>query len=212
MAVFAQSAALDAISENENNQKKAAEQARANQKAAALREEAANFIVVAPGVVQDKRTGLEWMRCNIGQEWDIRANTCANSKRTSNEYGWQKAQDIAQKLNEVGGYAGRTDWRVPSISELQSLVFCLNGSKNIDSKDGKGTVITECLNIVRPSIAPTIFPATLGETWSSTLYDGDVKGFFEPNTRAWYVNLDTGGTFTAVRGFGYAVRLVRSNK
>ncbi|MFO1422246.1 MAG: DUF1566 domain-containing protein [Candidatus Competibacteraceae bacterium] len=69
------------------------------------------------GTVTDVQTGLQWMRCSLGQEW--KGGTCTGEAK---KYTWQKALDIAAALNRQGGYAGYRDWRVPTIEELKTLI------------------------------------------------------------------------------------------
>ena len=169
-SVMAQSAALEAIENNESNQRVAAAQTRANQEAAGQSGAAKYFSAVAPGVVKDSRTGLQWMRCTLGQDWSKQAKTCTGRV---NEYTWQEAQDIAEKFNQVGGYASHTNWRVPTARELQSLRYCSNGfvSDRGDLQDGGGSVPSYCADgSTRPTIAQAIFPAMDSENlwyWSS---------------------------------------------
>lgn len=65
------------------------------------------------GTVVDKKTGLTWMRCALGQAW--RNNSCIGSV---NGYKWQDALQTAESTM----FAGLNDWRLPNIKELQSLV------------------------------------------------------------------------------------------
>lgn len=58
------------------------------------------FSAVTPGVVKDNRTGLEWMRCRLGQDWNEVAEVCLGKVR---KYTWQEALDIPDKLNAMGG-------------------------------------------------------------------------------------------------------------
>jgi hypothetical protein len=69
------------------------------------------------GTVTDKKTGLMWKRCSEGQSWD--GITCTG---TAAVYTWQAALQQAQAVNGAGGFAGYTDWRVPNIKELASLI------------------------------------------------------------------------------------------
>ena len=62
-------------------------------------------------VVLDTRTGLQWMRCSLGQTWS--GAGCAG---LANRYTW----DQATGLNS--GHAGLDDWRLPTVYELQGLV------------------------------------------------------------------------------------------
>ena len=172
---------------------------------------AGHFTGTAPGVVKDTRTGLEWMRCSLGQDWDVTANTCVGSV---NKYSYQAALNIAQDINNARGYAKYTDWRVPTIRELQSLRFCpkgFNPSVHINIQDGGNAVPSYCAEgNPQPTIAQSIFPKTpsYGDEknfWSSTL---NAKN----SARAWYVGFligdvdnDAGTAGTEV----FAVRLVR---
>lgn len=69
------------------------------------------------GTVVDRQTGLRWMRCALGQHWN--GTDCTGVPLAS---GWAEGFDHATGLNRRGGYAGHTDWRVPTLSELESLV------------------------------------------------------------------------------------------
>ena len=71
------------------------------------------FIDRGDGSVQDKHTGLIWMRCSLGQVWD--GATCSG---TAAVYTWQQA------LQEAAGYtfAGSSTWRLPNVNELKSIV------------------------------------------------------------------------------------------
>lgn len=78
------------------------------------------------GTVSDARTGLMWMRCSLGQRWT--GNTCSGSATSMT---WDEALNTAAGINNgtsdadgngVIGFVGRTDWRVPNITELGSII------------------------------------------------------------------------------------------
>ena len=75
------------------------------------------------GTVTHNKTGLMWMRCELGQTWD--GSTCSGS---SQAYTWSAALQVAE------GYAfsGYSDWRVPNKNELASIVelACYNPAIN----------------------------------------------------------------------------------
>lgn len=82
------------------------------------------------GTVTHHKTGLMWMRCALGQNWN--GATCTGSGQA---YTWQAALQAA----EGSSFAGHGDWRLPDIKELNSIVE------------------QAC---VSPAINATVFPAT----------------------------------------------------
>ena len=65
----------------------------------------------ANGTVHDIATGLIWKRCSEVQTGD----DCTGNRNT---YTWQEALAAAEQST----YAGFTDWRLPNIHELRSIV------------------------------------------------------------------------------------------
>jgi hypothetical protein len=99
------------------------------------------FTMLDDGAVMDKQTGLTWMRCAIGQKWD--GKTCVGEAK---DYTWPDIGGAKDQLNKTG-YAGHSDWRVPLIMELGSIVEL------------------QCYN---PRVNVTVFPATPSDLfWSS---------------------------------------------
>jgi len=68
------------------------------------------------GTITDIKTNLVWMRCSLGQTWDEK--TCTGN---ATEFTWEQATQ--QRAN----FAGHTDWRLPTINELQTLTYCSTG-------------------------------------------------------------------------------------
>ncbi|MCG8427505.1 MAG: DUF1566 domain-containing protein [Chromatiales bacterium] len=138
-------------------------------------------LVVHEGTVTDSSTGLTWMRCAIGQVWDGAACT-----GTAGEYTWNEA--LALTVN----FAEQSDWRLPNIQELQSIVD---------------------YTAYRPAIDNGIFPNTpLSEFWSSSqsntnIYDYIWKiDFRDGRTSSYYYSDSTVYHVRLVRGgetFGY---------
>jgi hypothetical protein len=99
------------------------------------------YALNANGTALDKKTGLTWMRCALGQTWS--AGSCTGTSQT---YNWQTALQTAESTV----FAGKSDWRLPNQKELQSLVE------------------RRCYG---PAINLTAFPnAKSGWAWSSSPY------------------------------------------
>ncbi|NOU01047.1 MAG: DUF1566 domain-containing protein [Gallionella sp.] len=88
---------------------------------------AEQFIDNGDGTLTDNQSKLTWMRCSLGQTWT--GTTCIGTPTT---HTLLVAVAEACKLNEQGGYAGHSDWRVPQIPELAMIVErqCTNPRTN----------------------------------------------------------------------------------
>ena len=93
---------------------------------------ASRYMDNGDGTVTDVKTGLQWMRFSLGQEW--RGGTCVGEAKT---YKWMLALNAAVALNHKGGYAGRYDWRLPTKDELLSLVYCSSGKPKTWNDTGR---------------------------------------------------------------------------
>lgn len=134
------------------------------------------FMVNANGTVTDKQTGLMWKQCAEGLSGaDCNTGTIAT-------YTWQAALNHVADLNTTGGgFATYTDWRVPNIKELGSIIE---------------------LRCSTPLFNLTVFPnvAATNNFWSST-----VRWF---NQIAY---LGNSGLNIAPQSQTYSVRLVRGH-
>lgn len=93
------------------------------------------------GTATDQNTGLTWMRCSYGQEWNG-----ASCKGHPKELTWHEAINIKFK------FAGHDDWRLPSISEMLTLTKCKSGREDTYiPENGKYTHgrTGQCLDIPR---------------------------------------------------------------
>jgi hypothetical protein len=139
-----------------------------------------DFTVHRNGTVTHNKTGLMWKVCSEGQAW-------SNGSCTGNvaNYTWDKALQIPSTLNVSGGFAGYTDWRLPNIKELQSIVE------------------QQCYN---PSIKSTIFPSTASDLyWSSS-------PVALPSYYAWGVLFSNGYDYSYFRHYSSLARLVRGGQ
>ncbi len=125
-------------------------------------------------IIHHDATGLTWMRCPIDNSGD--GDDTYLCTKTHAELEWSQAIDACENME----FAGHSDWRLPNIRELQSIVdYC--HSKNQSAIDSKN------------------FPGTAGSCyWSSTTYpgkDGDT-------TYAWIVDFLSGNPwFSVKKGF-----------
>ena len=152
---------------------------------------------VAEGTVEDVATGLQWMRCALGQRWD--GGTCVGY---GDGHTYESAPQAADRLNEGGGYAGFRDWRVPTLGELQGLVYCSSGVpaffKGSDSSICQGSHGI-------PMLEPEVFPASSAQEgwfWSAT--PADPAGY-----QAWGVDFTRGDSHAYPGTVRSGVRLVR---
>ena len=128
------------------------------------------------GTVTDRKTGLIWKRCLEEQS----GSDCAGSAK---DFTWQQALQRAQTVNSSGGFAGFSDWRLPTIKELSSLVE------------------HQCVD---PAINLTRFPnASNHWLWSSSAVAGNTF-------HAWNVYFGNGYTDWSNKNSNYQLRLVRS--
>ncbi len=115
----------------------------------------------ADGTVTDNATGLMWQKCSDGQTGLDCSGGAAVAELMDDGYGVSPAINYCEGLS----LASHTDWHLPSVNELQSLV-------------DYGRVNT--------SIDPS-FPLTQSAYyWSSTAYEGNASF-------AWVVNFYAGG-------------------
>ncbi len=131
-----------------------------------------DFIDNHDGTVTHKTTGLVWMRCSMGQTWD--GTTCT---------GTAKTYTYADAVALTTTFAGNSDWRLPNIAELHTIVEW------------------ETYN---PAINTALFPNTPTNNyyWSSSpvAYGSNV---------AWDIDFSSGYDVWNFKYSNYYVRLVR---
>ena len=70
-----------------------------------------DFIDNKDGTVTHKKTGLTWQRCSVGQTW-----TGSNCNGSTNVFRY------LDSLSQTSNFAGYSDWRIPRIDEIASIV------------------------------------------------------------------------------------------
>lgn len=105
--------------------------------------------------IRDKKTGLEWMRCTLGQKWN--GSQCTGKP---DEYTLDEAYELVKRYK----YAGYSDWRLPNINELKTLVYCSSKKREdfAENKTGGG-----CAGKYS---SPTILESTFPDTPASSVW------------------------------------------
>jgi len=129
---------------------------------------ASNFTRNVGGVVTDSRTNLEWQ-----DDYSDNSNSLKQAK-------WQNAIDYCENLN----LDGKSDWRLPNLNELTSLVD--------DSK-------------YNPSIDAIFQNTNSNYYWSSTT-------FVDLDYHAFIVSFNYGGQSYNTKDISYPVRCVRAGQ
>lgn len=147
------------------------------------------------GSVTDIKTNLIWQRCSVGQTWT--GQTCTGEAATFN---WNDAIQLA-----------KDGWRLPTVDELNTLVFCSSGQRKIsDHKEGKYSADSDgsCQNgFAQPAINSFIFPNVPDNPilfWSSTQTNAA--------SDAWYVSFFAGSIEHRGKHHKLRVRLVRAGQ
>ncbi|MEL7311866.1 MAG: DUF1566 domain-containing protein [Pseudomonadota bacterium] len=106
---------------------------------------ASRFDVSSDGTVTDLSSGLTWQRCAVGFAFDdggtpdLPVDDRCQATGVPDRVDWATALGEARDLNASGGFAGFSDWRLPSVKELYSIVE---------------------FQCIRPAINSTVFPST----------------------------------------------------
>lgn len=140
-----------------------------------------NFKIYDNGTVIDTKTGLMWARCPLGQTWN--GAMCIGSPGL---YSWFIALGEIKRVN----YGGYSDWRLPNVNELESIVERRCYEPAINS-----------------SVFPSIATGTGSVYWSST-----PSGV--GRSQAYTVSLGSDGRVLAIIGFDteHSVLFVRDEK
>ncbi len=125
----------------------------------------------ATNTVTDNLTGLVWTK-----------DANLPSYKT-----WQEALGYVASMNTGAGTYGYTDWRLPNINELESLV-------NAEQANPVTWLNSQGFTNVQS-----------GYYWSSTSYANDTSG-------AWFVHMGVGNVSAHVKSHGYYVWPVRSGQ
>ena len=130
---------------------------------------AGEFFATKDGsMVLDRASGLVWMRCSFGQKWDGRS--C--SGRVT-QLAFSDLPGTLANQNAGVGYGGHSDWQIPTVRQLLTIIECSTGYQSVDIGDGGGNA-SECReNSSRPTLDSFVFPNIGVEAyWSTTPIQG----------------------------------------
>lgn len=132
------------------------------------------FVVQTDGTVEDKKTGLIWKQCLEGQV----GSDCRGGQ--AKEDRWFNAMKFAKNKK----FAGYSDWRLPTLEDLNSI-----SEKKCDD--------------FFP--ASNLFPNDKDfGAWSS-------ESSIHDESYAWYIHFNTGKSSTYIKSSSLPFRLVRQS-
>jgi len=146
---------------------------------------------------------------------------CPDPHDVNNRYAWSATgtaadgnayTDFLANLNEAPGFAGHTDWRLPVISELQSIMVgegVLVASGNVEPPDpAMGANATSQLTTCEgsPCVDPD-FAALAGPTAASFYWSASSSAAFP--SLAWLASFNNGSVVSFFKANDLFVRAVR---
>lgn len=187
------------------------------------------------GQWKDPETGLVWMRCSLGQEWD--GTGCKGNPLT---LSWFDAKDYIQTyVNEKQRFGGYSNWRMPTVTELAGIRSCTEGwrykvrqvmiseltekgraTRMVNQDMGLYTVVVpDEKNGGTVTVAKWCDEDSRKPTIDTRAFPGTpVTGFYWSSTQGtgfssgvWGVSVSSGSTFWYGRNYRNYVRLVRSD-
>lgn len=173
---------------------------------------AQGWVVHGDGTATNSKTQLTWKRCYEGQT--LSGTICAGSPKG---FTWGEAVKIKST------FAGKNDWRLPTVAELHSLVYCTEGRRPVQ-RDQKGQpavvdIVHEadggCLgfDFQVPTINLAVFPFASDQVISHQNVDSDSVWSSEAVATepdfAHSLSFDNGREYRTTQQSTFVVRLVR---
>ncbi len=151
-----------------------------------------DFTDAGHGTVIDTRTNLQWMRCAIGQSWN--GFSCAGE---AERVPWAATANVVRTVNRQ---SQEGDWRLPTVTELKSIVYCNNTPDNPPQRGMHCASFG--LYAGGPSINPLAFPnAPASYFWSQTALKDDYS---------WGIDFNSGRDHWDLQAIPAYIRLVRN--
>lgn len=137
------------------------------------------------GTITDSKTGLMWKKCLEG------ASGASCDIDSPIHFTWQESLERIGVVNNGIGFAGYTDWRLPNIRELISIVE------------------EQC---AYPAINTNHFPTLDPYSWSVWSASPYIDSRLTVQDNIWVVSFFDGSSVVAGRSNQLIVRLVRDGK
>ncbi|HVM94744.1 MAG TPA: DUF1566 domain-containing protein [Candidatus Acidoferrales bacterium] len=147
------------------------------------------FVDNGDGTITDGKTGLMW------EKKSDEASPAVHGQNT--QYSWDDASTVFLAELNSNAFAGHTDWRMPSVTELQSLVDYSHFAPAVDPAFNTGC-ISDCT-------VTTCSCTQADYYWSTTAYqDPSLPGY------AWNVDFNLGALNSYEKSLpAFYVRAVR---
>ncbi len=154
---------------------------------------------------KDNKTGLIWeVKTNDGGLRDMnKTYTNYTSEDAPNQIYVNAATNTNGFIFDVNSekLCGANDWRLPTISELEGLIYCSDGKYNKLTDEEWGEICNK-LTTSSPTINTVYFPDKTYNYW--------FWSFPTINFGSWVVDFDDGSRSAGIAAGGSLIRLVRN--
>ena len=160
------------------------------------------------GTITDAQTGLMWEKKGDLDAVPVVCTSsavCPNPHDADNEYTYSSGSPLGPpgtaytvllaQLNAGGGFAGHTDWRLPTREELMSIADYADASAPVVPAQFDASCTASC-------VSPVCSCTAAGLYWTNDLV-ASISG------NAWLLNFGDGSVLTDTRDTTYNVRAVR---
>ena len=160
------------------------------------------------GTVSDGQTGLMWEKKGHLDGVPVACTSavvCSDPHDADNQYTYSLGSPtgppgtaytvVLAQLNAGGGFLGHTDWRLPTLAELQSIVDYTDASGPVTDAVFDTGCSSSCTGIACSCAAAGLY-------WTNDLV-ASISG------NAWLVDFSDGSVLTDTRDTNYYVRAVR---